>query len=360
MSTAMLTALNATTGLVLDVTALAVEERDAIHGARTARTNGYDIVCRQCHRPSHLVLNHKGNAFFRHNPGETSACILSEFGRRESTEHLAAKIAIIEAHRALKGWTAEAERRFEVGGELVVVDVFASPEDPDEFRVPTSWEVQVSPQPHGVTVERTNQRRRVTGTRTAWVTPHETTLGRNLGLITDPKVLHVVKGLYETSELLDPLPNMPVGEFIRATQGKRRRLIWTDAGLGGEWVAYQPGGEALPTTKPRSRPAKKTMEDRACVRLKGTNTPAIKVERGRFTIAGARPAGDQACKVCSLRYSEHTGHTCAICGQAVEHHGADLPGDFQACIEGQARMAKARHRAGVELSEIDRLVMGLA
>lgn len=360
MTTAMLTALNATTGLVLDVTTLTPEERDAIHGAQTARRNGYDIVCRQCHRPGHLVLNHKGNAFFRHNPGETSACILSEFGRRESTEHLAAKIAIIEAHRALKGWTAEAERRFEVDGELVVVDVFASPDDPDEFRVPTSWEVQVSPQPHGVTVERTSQRRRVTGTRTAWVTPHEATLGRNLGLITDPKVLHVVKGIYETPELLDPLPDMPIGDFIRATQGKRRRLIWTDAGFEGEWVAYQPGGEAAPAAKSRPRPPKGSVGDRVCARPKSTNTTTIKIERGGFITAGPRPGGDQACKVCALRYSEHTGDICAICGQAVEHHGPGLPGDFWACARGQIRMAEARHRAGVALTEIDRLVTGLA
>lgn len=87
-------------------------------------------------------------------------------------------------------------------------------------------------------------------------------------------------------------------------------------------------------------------------------TPPAAVPAG-FRMAGPAPDDDneQTCKVCALRYSDHTGHTCAICGQAVEHHGPGTRGDFGACLAGRQRMAAARVLAGVPLDEVDRLAL---
>lgn len=57
-----------------------------------------------------------------------------------------------------------------------------------------------------------------------------------------------------------------------------------------------------------------------------------------------RPAEEPRCQVCDLRYSEHTGHTCAICRRPVEHH-TDRAGMVDE-IHGAARMALARLEAG--------------
>lgn len=360
MTSAMLTALDVNNDHVLDLTAMNQADRDAIHGTRAAKRNGHDIVCRQCQRPAHLVINQLGNAFFRHNPGEGATCILSEFGRGESTEHLAAKLAIVQAHRALTGWTAEPERRFEADGELVVVDVFATPDNPGQHRVATAWEVQVSHQPHGTTVERTETRRRLTGARTAWATPHEATLGTTLGIITDPTVTHVIKGLWETPDFHNPLPPMTVDGFIRSTQATTPRLIWAQAGLDNEWVAYPRSSvsSATPTTASRRRAAQALDQDRACERTPAKHAstrsaPTWSTRHNGPVTTGPAPTGDQMCRKCNKAYRDHSPLDCACCGQNIDHH----PEGLAECVAGQARMATSRQLAGIELNDIDLLVL---
>lgn len=75
-----------------------------------------------------------------------------------------------------------------------------------------------------------------------------------------------------------------------------------------------------------------------------------------FRLPGPPPSGDedQPCRVCRRPYGEHSGASCSICRQAVEHHGPD---DFAACLAGRQRMATARVLAGVALDDVDRLAL---
>lgn len=74
-----------------------------------------------------------------------------------------------------------------------------------------------------------------------------------------------------------------------------------------------------------------------------------------FIRRGPRPiAVKSKCRDCKLPYTAHSGSSCAICGVATEHHDAD---GFSQCLAGRARMAMARARAGVELNDLDLLVL---
>lgn len=81
-----------------------------------------------------------------------------------------------------------------------------------------------------------------------------------------------------------------------------------------------------------------------------------------FVVKGLPPATklDKACgaKDCLLLRSQHTGSTCAICRDPIEHHGR--PPFAQRCLAGAQRMAAAREAASQPLSEIDRRVLSMA
>lgn len=62
----------------------------------------------------------------------------------------------------------------------------------------------------------------------------------------------------------------------------------------------------------------------------------------------------QECSTCGRNYVFHS-KLCRICKQYVEHH--DEAG-AAACIDGRCRMAAARARAGIELDEVDKFVLG--
>lgn len=63
------------------------------------------------------------------------------------------------------------------------------------------------------------------------------------------------------------------------------------------------------------------------------------------------PKGDRECTVkdCGRPVAEHSG-PCRFCGRAPEHH-AD--GDIELERAGRVRMARARHAAGLPLSDVD-------
>lgn len=75
----------------------------------------------------------------------------------------------------------------------------------------------------------------------------------------------------------------------------------------------------------------------------------------QFQIKGTPPDNKKAkCKVCELPYTSHTGNFCAICKGAIEHHTAE---QFDECVEGRRRMARARYLADIDLDEIDKLCL---
>ena len=72
-----------------------------------------------------------------------------------------------------------------------------------------------------------------------------------------------------------------------------------------------------------------------------------------FLVKGTKPTTVKStCKICNLKYTDHTGMYCAICKDADEHHTA---AKFEECREGLRRMARARYLADIELSDLDRL-----
>lgn len=64
------------------------------------------------------------------------------------------------------------------------------------------------------------------------------------------------------------------------------------------------------------------------------------------------PKGNRECTVrgCGRPVSEHQP-PCVWCGRSPEHHA---PGEVDVEIAGKARMARARQRAGVALTDLDR------
>ena len=79
---------------------------------------------------------------------------------------------------------------------------------------------------------------------------------------------------------------------------------------------------------------------------------AVVVVPAEFRQIGNPPDNQKStCKVCNLKYNLHSGDFCAICKDAVEHHTLDK---FDACLDGQRRMAQARFLADIELNDLDR------
>lgn len=220
----MLTALNANTGDIIDITTLAAPQIDDLNGKRVAQRHGYDVICKGCHRPSHLVKNHHHTVFFRHNPG-TGNCILNELSRgsSESEEHLQAKAALAQAFRSLGGWDAQLEQLHNLDGDVVEIDVATR-----YLNTPThdaqgayAWEVQLSPQTAGEFTLRSNEIRRISGHRVTWLTPHATPVGRNAAMICDPKAQLIVARLLTSTDPWITTPPTPVDKIVKSVHRAR-------------------------------------------------------------------------------------------------------------------------------------------
>lgn len=268
MSTLMLTALDEKSSRVLNIVAMTQPELDSVHGRRVAQRHGYDIVCKQCNGPVHLVVNQHHTAYWRHDPGAGRTCLLTQVTTgHESPEHLAAKYAIARALHSLGGWTTEPERRFQRDGDLVIVDVFAEHTNPAIHQPATAWEVQMSPQTRGDFVSRTEQIRRVARLRAAWVTPHDDALAEQLGIIIDPSATHVVDRVYTAPDEAVRVDPIPTGEFVKAVARHRPTLLWAQAGEYRRWIAFPPSAAGTHPTKPKPpRPTPTHRDDRECAR----------------------------------------------------------------------------------------------
>lgn len=269
MSIVMLTARNATSGSILDLTALPESLRERMHGRKTARHNGIEPVCKHCAGGVHLVVNHHGRAFWRHDAGTARTCLLAEVGGGESEDHVGAKAAITGALRALTGWSATPEERFERDGDVVVVDVYATPDRSEAHRVPTAWEVQLSTQSYGEFMDRTAQRRRVADCRTAWVTPHGPALRDVLGVVSNSHATQIIDRIYESPYSTANLPPISLDHFVRGVAAKRPKLLWSQSGQDGEWIAYPSnsvGNVPVAESRRSERRGNSGDEDRACDR----------------------------------------------------------------------------------------------
>lgn len=265
----MLTALEAKAGRILNLVELDQRTRDEVHGIRVAKRNGYDIVCRQCEHGVHYVVNQLGRAFWRHNPGNASRCIFDSIKTGESQFHIAAKYTIAKTLGGLGGWTATPEQRFELDGESIITDVYAEHSSPAIHQAPTAWEVQLSKQTEGEFIHRAEQRQRVAGCRTAWVTPHADALGRTLGVISDPTGERVVARLFTNPYDDVPLPPMPLGVFVNKVARRRGHFLWTDTGVSRSWIAYPADSADAKRSKRRDQGnagVTQEVDDRLCER----------------------------------------------------------------------------------------------
>lgn len=220
----MLTALNANTGDIIDITALADPQIDELNGKRVAVRHGYDVICKGCLRPSHLVKNHHHTVFFRHNP-RTGNCILNELSRgsSESEEHLQAKATIARAFRDLGGWEAQLEQLHNLDGDVVEIDVATR-----YINAPThnaqgayAWEVQLSHQTAGEFTMRSSEIRRISGHRVTWLTPHSTSVGGNAAMICDPKAELIVARLLTSTDPWIAAPPTPVEKVVKSVHRSR-------------------------------------------------------------------------------------------------------------------------------------------
>lgn len=321
MTTMMLTALNAATGDVLDLTAMTAEQRDLVHGVRTARRSGYDIVCRQCESRVGLVRNHHHTEFWRHAPQAGRACILSQFHQNESPEHFGAKVTIATALRGLTGWVVDPERRFDDAGDIAIIDVYAHHTSPAAHQRPVAWEVQLSYQTHGDFVERSDRIERAAGAYASWITPFDQQLGGVQGIVTDNRAEMVVGRIYtEPDEDSAPLPPMPLAQFVKDVSRKHRRLMWSASGEDDRFIAYPiEAAERIPRRHP-SAPGTLTADDRACDRV-----PVVALPPARpFMARDDYPIGetaDDACPTCGtssvgirrLLSFGFTPHPCQFC-----------------------------------------------
>jgi hypothetical protein len=321
MTTMMLTALNANTGDVLDLTAMTAEQRDLVHGVRTAQRSGFDIICRQCEHRVGLVRNHHRTEFWRHAPLAGRACILSEFHQSESPEHFGAKVTIATALRDLTGWVVDPERPFGVDGDIAVIDVYAHHINPAPHQLPVAWEVQLSHQTRGTFVERTTRIARAAGAYASWVTPFDQQLGGIQGIVTDARAEMVVGRIYtEPDESSAPLPPMPLAEFVKAVSRKHRRLMWSASGEDDRFIAYPiEAVERVPRRHP-SAPGTLTPDDRACDRALVARPVAAALPFAPRDYPIRETAGD-ACERCGtstdgikrLLSFGFTPHPCHLC-----------------------------------------------
>lgn len=225
----MLTALNATDGAVLDVTDMAPQQVYELNGKRIARRHGYDLICKGCHRPAHLVRNHHGHLFFRHDPG-LGSCILNELTRHggESEEHINAKLVLVEALRSLSHWHVEPEQRHDDNGETIIIDVAAhyGDEPSHDAQGDFAWEVQLSPQTSGEFHERTNTIRRVSGHQPRWLTPHRIAVGELPAIICDRTAQVINDRLMWSYEPRIELPPAPVPTIVKSIHKRNRGHRW--------------------------------------------------------------------------------------------------------------------------------------
>ncbi len=275
MGSMMLTALDANTGRILNLVELDQRTRDGVHGIRVAKSNGYDIVCRQCEHGVHLKINHLRRAYWQHNPGNATRCILDSIKTGESQFHIAAKYTIAKSLGRLSGWTATPEQRFELDGEFVITDVYAQHAAPAGHQAPTAWEVQLSKQTSGDFIHRSEQRLRIAGCRTAWITPHADALGKALGVVSDPTGERVVARLFTNPYDDVPLPPMPLEQFVNKVARSRGHFLWTDTGEGRTWIAY-PGDSTDANRSKRGNESSPGLtqddEDRLCQRPTAAST----------------------------------------------------------------------------------------
>jgi hypothetical protein len=269
MRLATLTALDLADECVVDVTAMTAEAFDEAHGQRNARSHGHDFVCRHCHGPVHLA-KYPTLAYWRHNAGHARGCLLADVVHGESVEHLAAKRTIVGALRQ-RDWHAEVERMFAADGEIVWADVYAHHPRPRPHQGPMIWEAQLSRQPHGEFVRRTDERWRAAGTATTWCTPYGADLGDLQGLVVSPDGAHVVARAWADLDHTRPLTPMPLGECVDALTRHRPTLALAQSGEYGEWLLYPPdvmsGATLNRTRRRRPGPSVDGYEDRnACTR----------------------------------------------------------------------------------------------
>lgn len=226
----MLSALNATDGGIIDVTTLTDDNIAQLNGKRVARLNGYDVICKGCQRPAHLVRNHHKTVFFRHDPGSGS-CILNELMHRcggESEEHIIAKCTLIKALRSLGSWDAQPEQLHEYNGDAVTVDVEAIYEETPshEFQGSFAWEVQMSHQTAGEFQYRTQNIRQITGYTPLWLTPHVNAVGDTVAMICDPKAEFIVDRLLTSYEPEIASPPLPVDRVVKSVHRKTPGHRW--------------------------------------------------------------------------------------------------------------------------------------
>lgn len=248
----MVTAMNAADGSIIDLTQdrwTREERNEKLDGKRARSRHHIDSVCRECGGGVHYHTNAHGSFWWQHNPGEARRCLTRDIKPNgESDEHYAAKFAVTRTLR-LNGWEADPERTFQKGGRIVRPDVHAWHEhSPVAHQRPTDWEIQLTHQGPGDFIARTEEHLEVSGHRTAWVTPFDEELDRQLGVVTDPTGLYVAARVYETASEEVPLTTMTVSEFVAKTQKRRRELIWADAGYANRWIAYPPGQKPIVDT----------------------------------------------------------------------------------------------------------------
>jgi hypothetical protein len=296
----MLTALDAASDGVIDLTAMSPEQRDMVHGQSVARRHGRNIVCRHCKQPAHLAHLKRSDAWFwKHNPGAASRCLLADvYPNGQSEEHFAAKLAIVKTLRLMTGWNAEPERRFGQDDEAVIPDVYAWHDQPSPHQRPIAWEVQLAPQTHGEFIDRTERTRRIGGVRTAWVTPYDDDLDQQMGIVTDSTGSIVTGRIYDAPDEERQMDPMPLGEFVRRWAATLPDLVWADAGFRNRWIAFP---AAAATTTPRS----------AIQRLHpfASNSPAVDLEACRRPSAQERLT---ALCVGPPRPGGSSGDTCGL------------------------------------------------
>jgi hypothetical protein len=291
MTGMMLTAFDAASATVLDITAMNLEQRDQVHGRRTARRNGYDIICRECARPVFFVHNHHQTEFWRHGPDGARTCLLSGITIGESIEHYEAKVAIVTALRDLTGWTAKPEHRFTLEDERVILDVYGEHTHPAPHQTPVAWEVQLAHQTHGDFTERTQRIARVAGVHTNWVTPLDEQLDGHQGIVTNHTAELVVARLYTApDEDAPPLPPMPLPQFIKAVSTRHPKLRWSASGENNRFIAYPRDSVGNTPTRPKPAPQLGTLEveDRQCARPPIDRRPLVRRDKDSSGFAVVR------------------------------------------------------------------------
>ena len=267
-SVMMTSAINERQGNLVSVVDMTVDQRNRLHGRRVATRNGYDMICRGCHGPVHLVC--RGNRmFWRHNPGARAACIFGDFEPNgEGEAHFAAKLGLAKALSSLTGYTVDCERTFTDGDDTVRADVYAENENPaGEHQRPMLWEIQLSSQTHGRFIDRTEQAKRVAGRPRAWLTPHGTDLGDVRGIVTDRHAIKVTDRLYTDPYMTAPMPEMDVSAWARFVARRRPKLLWSQSGDNGEWIAYPPHANTVAPVTAEPDPATIDVPiDRECYR----------------------------------------------------------------------------------------------